>query len=1020
MWACLADGLSVIKKGVYEIKSRLGVMQACAQCTRLIKTKGLNTTSQDTVPGRPIIEWLWSYPHKCVFETLQKVQTMYIYGWLDRDTFERWMEMNTAGYQVGKNNKLLLLWRDRLPPLDDAKARLRRVGHAGLREPSTLDNIKAPGFKKYTCNIGGRHEHVKIIWKAVGSRQSVKSLNILFPWSSDADKSHTNLDVASLVWWASRSSKEPNRVREGIDKALRLLACGLSNITVAAWLIAMAGLKHCEKMYDIAMKDGACGLGPEEYPNYWKACSVALRRTSRWPDGSNASLDEVASCAYFELPIGRSQNVSDWEEEQRKRTKEVVNLRPVDWVGDATDESNRAYLRELRPILDGIMNELISGADVWPSWAEMVERRQSWVSSGSSGGARLVIDGKPERLNKQAYFETVSAVEMNSWPDREPKIEAVASEKFEMGKGRAIYGTKPVDYAIMSYVIGSSERKLWRVDGVESGLSGLDEVMCIVRRAKEASIPNVECTMIDYADFNYQHTLGAQSAVFDALRDRMGQIGAHSDVVRCADWCAKALLNQWCTFPNSKKPVRITQGMFSGCRGTNFLNTVLNVAYMRLAVSNVSRLLQLHAVNLYTVHQGDDVWVSNGSRLWAAGVYLTLQRCGLIFQAGKQMFDQRRGEFLRVVYTEEGARGYPLRAIGTLIMNPLQSTDVHSPQDRAAGLTSQIHLLHRRGVSEECCAWLWDSTVRHALAVKLPQGAGVAIPLRVAAASVADGGLDLGPPGRMGVRTEPIAVLPRLELHTRSLEEAVPKLMSADWIKYMSSQVQEEMDSERVMHGLHRANVSGSLRTVDKLAGMRRFEKDLRRWVSGLGASTGSVWGCLGTEPPDEGRLSTAVAYRLGHLKEPKCRKQGWERRGLIDTILAAIASGPFRDINTVQKAMNLGIVEAAKYAISLSSSPRLRVDAYGLLAGVEMSCGKEVLARVLSGVGGVSRPWEAVFNPIILSWASKCAADLAIYDAMGKGIRSSSEWDRELRSKQNIVLRMLVRDGQLVQLSHF
>lgn len=1011
-----------MRKGVFELDTRLGTLQGCAQCYRLIKTKGVNINSVENITGRPILEFLWEYPHECLFTILHAVQTMYLYNWMSDELFEKWMGLNTKGYQIGLNDKLLALWDERLTVVREANHKVDIV-----KTPSDLGNwddgpaIKAMGYATRVCNVGKRHEHVEIRWSKVKSRRHVKDLNSIFPWSSDADKSHTSVDVASLIYWVTRQPGEvQGKLQERLKSALDCLPVGAANVTVSAWLMAAAGLDPVEKLFALVAKDKVCGMPSAVYAKYWKCVSTALRRTSRWPDGGHATLAEVTSCSYFELPTGRSVNISDWTEERKKRTECVVNLRPPLCEAEPNELSNGMYLQLLRVELDVIMRQLIRSSDIWPTWEVAVKTRQSWVSAGSSGGARIMVEGQNERLNKQAYFETISKEEMLTWLESEPAIRAVASEKFEMGKARAIYGTLPTDYAIMSYVIGSSERKLWRVDGVESGLSGLDEVMCVVRRAQVAATQGTECTMIDYADFNYQHTLPAQALVFSTMADRLREVRANPDVVRACDWCAKALLNQWCTYPNIAGPVRITQGMFSGCRGTNFLNTLLNVAYMRVASNEVKRHLNIEAVHFYNIHQGDDVWISNRSRLWAASLYLTLQKSGLIFQAGKQMFDRQRGEFLRVVYTKEGAQGYPVRAIGSLIISPVQSTEVHAAQDKAAALCSQIHLLYRRGVNKIACAWIWDAVVRHALSVTLPEGAGVAIPLRIAAANSAGGGLELGPPGRMGNFAVPVPIIPKLEAHTRVMEQAVARNMTGDWIEHISNIVQQSMNVEKVADGIHQANVSGSLRNKDKQAGLRGYEKQLKAWVAKLPRQAGSLWQPLAVHQLPGTMLSLTLQRKLDCIPQSSARKYGWEGRGAIDRVLAAIASGPFRDVNTVQQAMNMGIVEAAKYAIALCSSQRLRAEATAVVASVEMACSPEVLARILSGVGGVSRPWEAIFNPIILSWASKCAADLAIYDAAGRGIKTSMQWDAILLEKRDIVLKMLLEDGTMVKLSHF
>lgn len=71
---------------------------------------------------------------------------------------------------------------------------------------------------------------------------------------------------------------------------------------------------------------------------------------------------------------------------------------------------------------------------------------------------------------------------MEPWLDSEPKIVAKGSEKLEIGRSRSIFGTQPIDYAIMSYVIGDMERHLYEIKGVECGLSGAAETAGILRR----------------------------------------------------------------------------------------------------------------------------------------------------------------------------------------------------------------------------------------------------------------------------------------------------------------------------------------------------------------------------------------------------------------------------------------------------------------------------------------------------------------------------------------------------------
>nr|UUV42410.1 MAG: RNA dependent RNA polymerase [Enontekio totivirus 3] len=419
------------------------------------------------------------------------------------------------------------------------------------------------------------------------------------------------------------------------------------------------------------------------------------------------------------------------------------------------------------------MREMVVSANSKRSFKEFCMMRQSWMSSGSTGGAKVnLTDGTTIRVNKHAYFEGVSVQEMLSWLKDEPKISAVGSEKFEMGKGRPIYGTKPPDYVITSYCISDVEEVMYNVEGIESGLLGIDTTNAVVKRLLAVKEGGTESTMVDYADFNYQHTLDAQSLLFDSLSKRLSSLGAHPDKVEAAKWVAKGMLNQWCKFPkNPKLELRITQGMFSGCRATNFNNTLLNVAYYRYARDWVSTNLKLLPIDLLNVHQGDDVWITNKSRLWAIALFNVMQASGLIFQPSKQLFDVQKGEFLRVVYTNQGCNGYAGRAINTLIVKPVQSVEVVGPAERASAISDQIQILYRRGMTLQGTSLLWDAVVPYAATSEFPNGV-FSIPVPFLKMRFDCNGLDIGAPMTMAEKSQSVASIPIMNLRSRTLEES--------------------------------------------------------------------------------------------------------------------------------------------------------------------------------------------------------------------------------------------------------
>lgn len=143
------------------------------------------------------------------------------------------------------------------------------------------------------------------------------------------------------------------------------------------------------------------------------------------------------------MATGRSRHVTDWANEKFKRTERHMYLKlPFD-VRQPSPVTNALYLDHLRDELKNFLPPLVSEAN------------------------------KRVAVRKHPLMETLTADIMTGWLDSEPKLVARGSEKFEHNKARAIYGTDPIDYTIMSYAIMDMEKHFYVLPGVECGLSGM-------------------------------------------------------------------------------------------------------------------------------------------------------------------------------------------------------------------------------------------------------------------------------------------------------------------------------------------------------------------------------------------------------------------------------------------------------------------------------------------------------------------------------------------------------------------
>ncbi|CAB4064054.1 unnamed protein product [Lepeophtheirus salmonis] len=138
---------------------------------------------------------------------------------------------------------------------------------------------------------------------------------------------------------------------------------------------------------------------------------------------------------------------------------------------------------------------------------------------------------------------------MNLWLDTEPKLVALGSDKMEPGKARAIYGTAPQDQAIITYLVKPIEGNFKNNSYLVGGHSGIQEVADIGIRLSAAGCES-EITMLDYADFNYEHTLEALfDAVLEILEERFNE---NNDLIKAARWARDVQDTTICQIPSRR------------------------------------------------------------------------------------------------------------------------------------------------------------------------------------------------------------------------------------------------------------------------------------------------------------------------------------------------------------------------------------------------------------------------------------------------------------------------------------
>lgn len=886
---------------------------------------------------------------------------------------------------------------------------------------STLGGGDSKGGKPILGTSTRGRVYLTIRIRTTKSRKYLKVLNKVFPPTSKTDANHQTLKLADWVWsylhqeklpGGNLGSNSPAKLARELNGLLRFIPLGTPQQIVLGMLVAGTGIVEKTMFREMYITSGVLVGMPKQIALTLKAMSILVRKSGLNIYGVKLTPLQTRSLAYYELLGGRSANVTNWEEEINNRTKNTthiqcpnMNVRDgfVPWESDEKllDSTKRRrdplfYEKLMREVYK-ICEPLVTKRNTKETLEAFVGRRHEWMASGSSAGSKLVhanekINGM--KISKRAWAESISVKDVREVLEKvEPTEVAHASEKYENGKARAIYGVEPMHYVINTYATKGFEERLHLIPGLEKGSTGSKLAAQECKRALITSNIESECTMLDYADFNRHHTPEAQAIIFKAFASLGRRRGAHPDWIAANEWVAKAKRKMAAVFPGHDRPLRIVQGMFSGTRSTDLINTILNLAYYRIAVEYVKDMYNITPIDIYNVHQGDDVWISNKNKLWSRMLYYALNTMGFIFQENKQMFGQGRGEYLRVLYLEGCGGGYFGRALSNYITRPLQQSNPLDPIAWARTIRDGASLLMRRGLTAAAANVLYDNAISFWARARAhtKDRSPVSLPKSVFYFRELEGGLGLPPPGqvmnkRLNVTLPP---MPRYKSTMDLNQFNLPAKMTNDWITKVS---RDPRFNEHDKRGLNADLIRQTMVVTN-------YGEDLKDAVSDKGwAKYKKEWARYKTTIPIEandfakhsvpvGSLDhlfevDAIACAPGNPRQfkrgPACR---WEiqmtnieagvackSRSSSDLMLAtqqAIVSSTFKSEGIMAQALGISKLEAVSLILSkIADDETVTVDLIPIINAIRNSQNYDNLSLLLDGPGALIPGIDDWVNP--------------------------------------------------------
>ncbi|ANJ77668.1 RNA-dependent RNA polymerase [Sclerotinia nivalis victorivirus 1] len=344
------------------------------------------------------------------------------------------------------------------------------------------------------------------------------------------------------------------------------------------------------------------------------------------------------------------------------------------------------YSDELRTHIRAILlDETRDRECVLPNLHSWWSARWLWCVNGSQttkSSKDMGLDPKANRATHDQDFRRMASEALKSEPltTWDGTTSVSKSIKLENGKERAIFACDTNSYFAFSWLLSSAE-KVWRGKRVilDPGVGGHLGIAKRVQGAQRGGGVNL---MLDYDDFNSQHATPVMQCVIDEL----------CNIFSCPDWYRELLINSLDKmFINiDGAPQRVVGTLMSGHRGTTFFNSVLNAAYIRLAVgaSAFDSLISLHA--------GDDVYIRCNTLSDCDSILNNTRRVGCRMNPSKQSIGFVGAEFLRVGIGTNAAYGYLARGIAGFVSGNWVTQDILAPDDALVSSISACRTLINR------------------------------------------------------------------------------------------------------------------------------------------------------------------------------------------------------------------------------------------------------------------------------------------------------------------------------------
>jgi hypothetical protein len=449
--------------------------------------------------------------------------------------------------------------------------------------------------------------------------------------------------------------------------------------------------------------------------------------------GRKIQPDEYSSYMYWNNYIGKLTGEADIVKEISDRT--TASKGKMSYDPELRAWSREKFESDLVQELDRVARESMTNKKISKTFGEFIDEGYLWVAPGSVAGFSTVgeehkvalgeiyrvwskeLYSQQIRLNKRGLFENRAAIEklakvIENGGDSTTRV----ATKHEIKALRALFPANIAHYIVFSYFLNVAEKLEVPTDMMFSTGDATD-VMNLLAWSNLYS--DSAKLMYDFKNFNIQHDVSDMAQTIGVIAKYISKYHESNDFRAAAVWLIESLNNMWFiadkAIPEKNmlrgEMIKFTRGLLSGWRGTTWINTILNKAYVRVAHVNYKRLYGTDCIIKY-VGSGDDVALAGTSNFALSRLYNVMGQMNLEATASKQLLGDQAAEFLRNTYVSGMCYGSVHRVLSQMISGNWLGTGSDDVYTRMQGIRDTIVLCMRRGVHPRMAQSLWEASKR--------------------------------------------------------------------------------------------------------------------------------------------------------------------------------------------------------------------------------------------------------------------------------------------------------------------